>query len=77
MTYEEWRATRDDVRNLFLDNDTAPEESGYMYIQGSWIADLDGEYYTIVGNEECWSKDLAIVEQFLWDNWAEGEYNGN
>lgn len=79
MTLDEFRATRQDVADLEQHLDIAMSETGipcpgYVYHGKYWIerrnpnwgTQCRGQYYLILGAEDCLDDDLAAMEERLY-----------
>lgn len=77
MTFEEWRATRQEVDRIDVAlGTTCGEGPGFVYAASSFIefgAPGDaaaGRYLLVIENFSACSDDLDQLERLLWKRWA-------
>lgn len=53
-----------------------PAIPGYLYLDQYYILQDGLLFTTVAGNQEFSSESLSDVEEWLWDNFVEGEVRG-
>ena len=81
MNLEQFQNTRKWTYDISaISNDEEHDSvAGYIYADSFWIAIIRGgaQYHALVGNDEITDPDLAVVEQYLWDNFCKWELEGD
>lgn len=70
MTFQEWVATKRWFDKLEDHAAGSSEGPGWGY-QPGWIAVENDGWHTVASNHDYGDGDLASLEEWLWDNYAE------
>ena len=69
------RVWQEDLSKVDVGAETGTK--GWLYADSFWIAQADdGQWDLILGNQEWLDADLGKLERILWEDFANGEING-